>query len=107
MQKKPGWRDIPIGGLIVEAGNSHEYVTGGWRTFKPIHKPENCINCLTCFYFCPDSSILVKDGKVVGIAYDHCKGCGVCARECPITKRELKKPEDQRKLALEMVRDEN
>jgi Pyruvate/2-oxoacid:ferredoxin oxidoreductase delta subunit len=32
---------------------------------------------------CPDSSILVEAGKVVGIDDKHCKGCGICAKECP------------------------
>jgi len=26
---------------------------------------------------------MVKDGKMVGIDYEHCKGCGICANECP------------------------
>ena len=81
--KKTGWRDIPIGGLIPEGGTSHKYKTGGWRTFRPIHDKDKCINCLLCWINCPDSSILVKDGKVVGIDLDHCKGCGICAKECP------------------------
>jgi pyruvate ferredoxin oxidoreductase delta subunit len=33
--------------------------------------------------FCPDSSIMVKEGKVIGVDLKHCKGCGICARECP------------------------
>jgi pyruvate ferredoxin oxidoreductase delta subunit len=33
--------------------------------------------------FCPDSAIIVEDAKVKGVDYDHCKGCGICARECP------------------------
>lgn len=107
MSKKLGWKDILIGGLIPQAGNSHSYRTGGWRTYKPIHAPENCINCLTCFYYCPDSSILVEGGKIKGIDYDHCKGCGICARECPINKRENKKPEGERKPAITMVLDSN
>jgi len=36
-----------------------------------------------CWLYCPDGSILVKDSKVIGIDYEHCKGCGICARECP------------------------
>jgi hypothetical protein len=26
-----GWRDIPIGRMILGAGNAVEYLTGGWR----------------------------------------------------------------------------
>ena len=33
--------------------------------------------------FSPDSSIMVKDEKMVGIDYFHCKGCGLCASVCP------------------------
>jgi pyruvate ferredoxin oxidoreductase delta subunit len=33
---------------------------------------------------CPDSSIMLnEEGKVTGIDYDHCKGCGVCTNVCP------------------------
>jgi pyruvate ferredoxin oxidoreductase delta subunit len=81
--KLKGWKDLPIGGVIVEAGNSDDYETGSWRTYKPVHDAEKCTNCLRCWVYCPDSAILVEDGKVVGIDYKHCKGCGVCAHECP------------------------
>jgi Pyruvate/2-oxoacid:ferredoxin oxidoreductase delta subunit len=30
--------------------------------------------------------VLAKDGKVTGYDYDHCKGCGICAFECPVNK---------------------
>ncbi|MFC1671955.1 4Fe-4S dicluster domain-containing protein [Planctomycetota bacterium] len=78
-----GWKEIPIGGLIVEAGNSDTYETGSWRAYKPIHDKEKCTNCLRCWVFCPDSSIMVEDSNVTGIDYKHCKGCGICAHECP------------------------
>ena len=83
MSKLLTWKEMPIGGMIVEAGNSDQYETGSWRTYRPIHVAERCINCLRCWILCPDSAILVKDGKMAGFDYAHCKGCGICARECP------------------------
>jgi pyruvate ferredoxin oxidoreductase delta subunit len=83
MSKTKGWKDIPIGGLITKPGSAAGYETGTWRTFKPIWDEEKCIHCLLCWLFCPDSAVRVKDGKVLGINYDHCKGCGICAKECP------------------------
>ena len=77
------WNEIPIGGLIVEAGNSEQYLTSGWRAMRPIYHPENCIHCFKCWVYCPDNAILVEDEKVVGMNLDYCKGCGVCAYECP------------------------
>jgi pyruvate ferredoxin oxidoreductase delta subunit len=81
--KPKSWREIPIGGLIVEAGNAAQYETGGWRTFKPVHDATKCTSCLLCWVYCPDSAITVEGGKVTGIDYAHCKGCGICAEECP------------------------
>lgn len=77
-----GWKDILIGGIIIDAGNSVEYKTGAWRSFRPILDLERCTHCMICWVYCPDSSIQVEDGKVVGIDLDYCKGCGICAREC-------------------------
>lgn len=90
------WREIPIGGLIVEAGNAKTYKTGDWRSERPIVNKEKCINCFTCFIFCPDSSILVKDGKMAGFDMEHCKGCGICANECPVKCIEMKPEADFR-----------
>lgn len=78
-----GWTEIPIGGVILKAGSSHDYNTGGWRTFRPILDREKCTDCMICWWYCPDSSILVSDGKVLGFDLDHCKGCGICAEVCP------------------------
>ena len=83
MSKLPTWKELATGGVITKAGSSIEKKTAGWRTFRPIHDDKKCIHCMCCWIFCPDSAILVKDGKVVGIDYDHCKGCGICAHECP------------------------
>jgi len=83
MPKGTGWKDIPIGGLIEEAGNSVRYQTGGWRAFRPVRNADACIHCMICWVFCPDSSILVENEKMVGFDLDHCKGCGICAQQCP------------------------
>ncbi|MBN1352555.1 4Fe-4S binding protein [candidate division KSB1 bacterium] len=77
------WKEIPIGGTIVEPGTSTEYKTGSWRAYKPIWNEDKCTNCFLCFTFCPEPAILVKDGKITGIDYDFCKGCGICAKVCP------------------------
>ena len=43
-----------------------------------------CTFCMRCYDYCPDLSIQM-DGKAKerAIDYDHCKGCGICAEECP------------------------
>ena len=78
-----GWREMPIGGLILEAGNSEKYETGSWRTFRPVRDVEKCVNCLFCWIYCPDMAIIVEDKKVKGVNLTYCKGCGICAVECP------------------------
>ncbi|MEA3375521.1 MAG: pyruvate synthase, partial [Chloroflexota bacterium] len=30
MSELKGWKEIPIGGMILEAGNAVEYKTGDW-----------------------------------------------------------------------------
>ncbi len=77
------WRDLPIGGAVPEGGTSANYVTGGWRADRPVFDVETCSHCLLCWVFCPDSAIQLDDGRVTGVAYDYCKGCGICAHECP------------------------
>jgi len=83
MTEKPGWKRIPTGGLILTAGNAKEYKTGDWRTQRPVINRDLCSNCLTCWINCPDSSILVEDGKFKAFDLDHCKGCAICVTVCP------------------------
>jgi len=42
-----------------------------------------CNQCDTCWLFCPDVSIRRLDHEGYEVNYDYCKGCGVCAEECP------------------------
>ena len=83
VEQKPGWKELPEGD-ILEPGTAEMFKTGSWRSEKPVWNKEKCINCLICWISCPDSSIMVKEGKMTGIDYDHCKGCGICSRECPV-----------------------
>ena len=85
-------KEIPIGGRIIEAGNSRAVVTGGWKSKKPVLKEGKCVGCLRCAAYCPDMAIHLKeitDAKgitksvVDHIDLEHCKGCGICANECP------------------------
>ena len=89
MSKEKGYKDIPLGGIVTQDGNSIAYKTGEWRSMKPVWDKDGCAHCLICWVFCPDSAIKVEGGKMVGIDYDHCKGCGICARECPRKEKAL------------------
>jgi 2-oxoacid:acceptor oxidoreductase delta subunit (pyruvate/2-ketoisovalerate family) len=43
-----------------------------------------CNNCGNCFIFCPDGCVYFDENKqTIQIDYDYCKGCGICAEECP------------------------
>lgn len=90
--KTDGWRDLPIGGVIPKGGTSAAYHTGDWRGGgrRPILNLVACIHCLHCWISCPDSAILIENGKVLGFDYDYCKGCGICAKECPPMVRAIK-----------------
>ncbi|MCX8028447.1 MAG: pyruvate synthase subunit PorD [Brevinematales bacterium] len=74
--------DLNIGGY-AKGGTSVVNKTGGWRTFKPILNREKCVDCMICWVYCPDDSIVVKEGKMIGFDYDYCKGCSICANVCP------------------------
>jgi pyruvate ferredoxin oxidoreductase delta subunit len=74
--------DFPVGAIVLEAGNSVQYKTGGWRSDRPVWDQEACTSCMLCWVHCPDSSIIVENQTMTGIDYDHCKGCGICVLEC-------------------------
>jgi pyruvate ferredoxin oxidoreductase delta subunit len=70
---------------IGEAGE-----TGHWRTVRPVVDSNRCIAartgqpcCFICWLFCPEA--VVKRGVSVEFDLTYCKGCGICARECPVS----------------------
>lgn len=87
------WQDITPGGDIYTNGNSVEFLTGDWRTDRPVLIEDKCKQCLLCVPVCPDDSIPVKDSKRLDFDYDHCKGCGICAQACPFDAIEMVKEE--------------
>lgn len=83
------YKQFPPGAVIPEAGNSDDYVTGGWRSERPWRDDEKCTQCLLCWIVCPDTSIHVADEKVTTFDLAHCKGCGICAQVCPVDAIEM------------------
>jgi len=69
--------------------NSYTASCADWRVLKPVYNRDICIDCQNCWVFCPDSSIISRDKKMIGIDYDHCKGCGVCVEVCPTNPKSL------------------
>ena len=54
----------------------------------------NCFECDNCYGVCPDNAVIkLGTGLRFRFDYDYCKGCGVCAKECPCGAIEMV-PED-------------
>jgi 2-oxoacid:acceptor oxidoreductase delta subunit (pyruvate/2-ketoisovalerate family) len=44
----------------------------------------NCFECDNCYGVCPDNAVIkLGPGRGFEFDYDYCKGCGLCAAECP------------------------
>lgn len=77
---------LGLGGAINDMGSTRNSKTGGWRSERPVIDLEKCIECGSCWIFCPDNSITVTvEGRkrVYSVNLEFCKGCGICANECP------------------------
>ncbi|KIM04574.1 MAG: pyruvate ferredoxin oxidoreductase [Sulfurovum sp. AS07-7] len=69
--------------------NSYTATVASWRVAKPVYNRDICIDCQNCWVWCPDTSIISRDKQMIGIDYDHCKGCGVCVEVCPTNPKSL------------------
>ena len=69
--------------------NSFYASVADWRGIKPVYNRDICIDCQNCWVFCPDVSIISRDKKMIGIDFDHCKGCGICVEVCPTNPKSL------------------
>ncbi|MCF6201147.1 MAG: 4Fe-4S binding protein [Hydrogenimonas sp.] len=75
--------------------NSYKAYVGDWRVLKPVYNRDLCIDCQFCWIYCPDVSIISRDKKMIGVDYDHCKGCGICVEVCPTNPKSLLMFEEQ------------
>jgi pyruvate ferredoxin oxidoreductase delta subunit len=63
--------------------------TGSWRVARPVIDNSKCIPaksnkmaCFSCWLYCPDGVITRAIPPVID--YEYCKGCEICAEECPV-----------------------
>ncbi len=68
---------------VGEAG-----LTGQWRSLRPVIDESRCTparrgkpSCFLCWLYCPEA--VITKSVPVQIDLRYCKGCGVCAEECP------------------------
>ena len=77
------WKDVEIGAIVTEPGNASQYRTGDWRSQKPVVDKEKCNKCTLCYVFCPEGCIERDAEGYFEANLFYCKGCGICATECP------------------------
>lgn len=54
----------------------------------------NCFECDNCYGVCPDNAVIkLGPGKKFRFKYEYCKGCGICANECPCGAIDMVKEE--------------
>ena len=85
--------NLKPGGIITEPGSTKKNKTGGWRALKPVWDKKKCTQCMLCWQYCPDNAIPQKNGKRLETNFDYCKGCGICAEECPVKAIKMVKEE--------------
>ena len=77
------WKNLEIGAIVTEPGSASQYWTGGWRSQKPIIDNSKCNKCGLCYIYCPEPCVDPDVDGYYKINLFYCKGCGICAKECP------------------------
>ena len=77
------WKDLEIGSIVTEPGNARQYQTGTWRSQRPTYEFNRCIKCGLCYISCPEGCIGQNTEGYFETDLYYCKGCGICAKECP------------------------
>jgi len=75
---------------MVRRRATFEEVTQGLDETNALYEARRCLSCGNCFEcdncygICPDNAVIkLGPGNRFKFDYDFCKGCGLCAQECP------------------------
>jgi NADPH-dependent glutamate synthase beta subunit-like oxidoreductase/Pyruvate/2-oxoacid:ferredoxin oxidoreductase delta subunit len=75
---------------IIRRQSTFEEVLGGLDESNALFEARRCMSCGNCFEcdncygVCPDNAVTkLGPGKRFKFNLDYCKGCGICATECP------------------------
>jgi len=75
---------------IVRRQSSFDEVVKGLDETNALYEARRCLSCGNCFEcdncygVCPDNAVIkLGPGKRFQFNFDYCKGCGICAAECP------------------------
>jgi NADPH-dependent glutamate synthase beta subunit-like oxidoreductase len=76
---------------LARRESTFDEVVGGLDASTAVYEARRCLSCGNCFScdncygVCPDNAVVKLGGRDEPYAfdYDYCKGCGICAAECP------------------------
>ena len=77
---------------LARRASTFDEVVGGLDASTALFEARRCLSCGNCFAcdncygVCPDNAVLKLHGGgayAYAIDLDYCKGCGLCAAECP------------------------
>jgi 2-oxoacid:acceptor oxidoreductase delta subunit (pyruvate/2-ketoisovalerate family) len=76
---------------LARRQSTFEEVVGGLDGSTALYEARRCLSCGNCFScdncygVCPDNAVIKLGTRDEPYAfdYDYCKGCGICAAECP------------------------
>jgi NADPH-dependent glutamate synthase beta subunit-like oxidoreductase len=75
---------------IIRRQSTFDEVLGGLTQDNALFEARRCLSCGNCFEcdncygVCPDNAVVkLGPGQRFEFNYDYCKGCGMCAAECP------------------------
>ena len=77
---------------LARRQSTFDEVTGGLDASTALFEARRCLSCGSCFAcdncfgVCPDNAVIKLDpagSYAYAIDLDYCKGCGICAEECP------------------------